>query len=137
MVKELVHDNNFLSQESEIATEKDLQTATDLLDTLIHHRETCVGMAANMIGIKKRIICFDNDGEYMTMFNPIIIKHYELYETTESCLSYIGEAQKVFRYKKIRVQFQNQDFKTKSKTFVGFTSQIIQHEIDHCEGILV
>ncbi len=137
MVKELVHDPIFLGKKSETATEADLQAAQDLLETLIAHNETCVGMAANMIGVLKNIICFDNDGTYMTMFNPEIIKCSEPYETSESCLSLLGDARRTKRYKKIRVQYQTTEFKVRTKTFEGFTAQIIQHEIDHCNGILI
>ena len=115
----------------------DLQTAQDLLDTLTAHKDGCVGMAANMIGVKKRIICFDNEGVYMTMFNPEIVKCSEPYETEEGCLSLLGGPRKTKRYKKIKVQYQTADFKVRTKTFEGWTAQIIQHEIDHCNGILI
>ncbi len=137
MVKELMHDAIFLGQKSEIATVEDLPSAQDLLDTLTAHKDTCVGMAANMIGIKKRIICFDNNGIYMTMFNPEIIKQSDPYETEESCLSLLGGPRKTKRYKKIRVQYETAEFKLRTKTFEGWTAQIVQHEIDHCNGILI
>ena len=137
MIKELMHDETFLSQKSQPATLMDLQVAQDLLDTLTAHKDSCVGMAANMIGELKCIICFDNEGEYMTMFNPEIIKAYEPYETEESCLSLLDGPRPVGRYKRIRVQYQSADFKVHSKTFTGWTAQIIQHEIDHCNGILI
>lgn len=137
MVRELIHDPIFLGQKSEDATKEDLGVAQDLLETLIFHKEGCVGMAANMIGVKKRIICFVNDGEYMTMFNPEIIKFSEPYKTKEGCLSLLGGERETKRYKKIRVSYQTQDFKVRTKTFEGFTAQIIQHEIDHCNGILI
>ena len=137
MVKELVHDPIFLGQKSETATADDLEVSQDLLDTLTAHKETCVGMAANMIGVKKRIICFDDNGTYKTMFNPEIIKKSEPYETEESCLSLLGEPRKTKRYKKIKVQYQTLDFKVRTKTYEGWTAQIIQHEIDHCNGILI
>lgn len=137
MVKELMHDPLFLAKKAEKATEADLQTAQDLLDTLIAHEEGCVGMAANMIGEAKRIIAFDNDGEYMVMFNPQIIKKAEPYETEESCLSLLGGPRKTKRYKTIKVQYQNEKFQTRIKTFKDFTAQIIQHEVDHCDGILI
>lgn len=137
MVKELMHDPIFLSLKSEPATVGDLEIAEDLLDTLTAHQDGCVGMAANMIGELKRIICFDNQGVYMTMFNPEIIRSSDLYETEEGCLSLLGEPRKTKRYKKIRVQYQTADFKVHSKTFEGWTAQIIQHEIDHCNGILI
>lgn len=137
MVKELIHDPIFLGQKSEPATINDLQTAADLLDTLTYHKDGCVGMAANMIGIKKRIICFDNEGKYMTMFNPEIIKKSEPYQTEEGCLSLLGSPRKTIRYKKIRVQYQTAEFKIRTKTFEGWTAQIVQHEIDHCNGVLI
>ena len=137
MVKELIHDPIFLGQKSEMATIDDLQVAQDLEDTLTAHQDGCVGMAANMIGVKKRIICFDNNGTYMTMFNPEIIKCSELYETEEGCLSLLGGPRKTKRYKKIRVQYNTAEFKVRTKTFEGWTAQIVQHEIDHCNGILI
>ena len=137
MIKELVHDPIFLGQKSETATIMDLQTAKDLLDTLTAHKDTCVGMAANMIGVKKRIICFDNGGTFMTMFNPEILESSQGYETEESCLSLLGGPRKTKRYKKIEVQYQTADFKVQNKTFEGWTAQIIQHEIDHCNGVLI
>ena len=137
MVKELMHDPIFLAKKSEPATENDIDIAMDLLETLVHHQEGCVGMAANMIGELKRIIAFDNDGEYMVMFNPVILKKSDAYETEESCLSLLGGPRKTKRYKSIKVQYQTEDFKIRIKTFKGFTAQIIQHEIDHCDGILI
>ena len=137
MVKELMHDPIFLARKAEPATRADLQTATDLLDTLAFHRETCVGMAANMIGVCKRIIAFDNGGSYMVMFNPRIVKATEEYETEESCLSLLGGPRKTKRFQKIKVEYQTDTFQTRLKTFEGWTAQIIQHEVDHCEGILI
>ena len=137
MVKELMHDPIFLAKKSEAATENDIDIAMDLLETLVHHQEGCVGMAANMIGELKRIIAFDNDGEYMVMFNPVILKKSDAYETEESCLSLLGGPRKTKRYKSIKVQYQTEDFKIRIKTFKGFSAQIIQHEIDHCDGILI
>lgn len=137
MVKELVHDPDFLSQKSEKATKDDLQIAQDLLDTLTAHKEGCVGMAANMIGEKKQIICFDNEGVYMIMFNPEIVKKSQAYETEEGCLSLLGYPRKTKRYKNIKVKYETAEFQTRFKTFSGFTAQIIQHEIDHCHGILI
>ena len=137
MVKELMHDPIFLSLKSEVATKEDLQVAEDLLDTLIAHNDGCVGMAANMIGVRKRVIAFDNDGTYMVMFNPEIIKKSVPYETEESCLSLLGGPRKCKRYKSIKVQWQTAEFQTRIKTFIGFPAQIIQHEIDHCDGILI
>ncbi len=137
MVKELVHDPLLLAAKSEEATRQDLQTAQDLLDTLVAHKDSCVGMAANMIGVRKRIIAFDNEGEYMLMLNPEIIKKSTAYETTEGCLSLLGDPRRCKRYKSIKVRWQTVEFQTRIKTFMGFTAQIIQHEIDHCEGILI
>ena len=137
MIKELIHDPIFLGVKSETATEEDLQTARDLLDTLTAHKSECVGMAANMIGVRKRIIVFDNEGEYMIMLNPEIIRKSGMYETAEGCLSLLGDPRKCTRYKSIKVKWQNENFQTRIKTFEGFTAQIIQHEIDHCDGILI
>ena len=137
MVKELVHDPIFLARKSAAASKEDLQTAADLLDTLVAHRETCVGMAANMIGVCKRIIAFDNEGRYMVMFNPKILKATGEYETEESCLSLLGGPRKTKRFRKIKVEYQTDTFQTRLKTFEGWTAQIIQHEIDHCDGILI
>ena len=137
MIKELIHSPEMLSVKSEIATKDDIQVARDLLETLISHKDGCVGMAANMIGENKRIIAFDNDGEYMVMFNPEIIKMSDPYETKEGCLSLLGGPRPCKRYKKIKVKWQNEDFKERIKNFDGFTAQIIQHEIDHCNGILI
>ena len=137
MVKELMHDPIFLGGKSEVATRKDLQTTQDLLDTLTAHKDSCVGMAANMIGVKKRIIAFDNEGKYMVMFNPEIIKKSGPYDAEESCLSLLGGPRKCKRYQSIKVQWQTEKFETRIKTFTGWTAQIIQHEIDHCNGVLI
>ena len=137
MVREVVHDPIFLALKSEPATREDLQVALDLLDTLDANKEACVGMAANMIGVRKRIIVFDNEGIYMTMFNPEIIKMSGLYDTEEGCLSLLGGPRPCKRYQTIKVQWQNEQFQTRIKTFTGWTAQIIQHEIDHCNGILI
>lgn len=137
MVRELVHDPIFLARKSAPAAKEDLPVAQDLLDTLAAHRETCVGMAANMIGVCKRIIAFDNGGKYMVVLNPQIVKQTGEYDTEESCLSLLGGPRKTKRYQKIKVQYQTLDFQTRLKTFEGWTAQIIQHEIDHCNGILI
>ena len=137
MVKELVHDPILLAMKSETAAKDDLQTAQDLTDTLSAHKDSCVGMAANMIGVRKRIIVFDNGGEYMPMLNPEILKRSEPYETEEGCLSFLGGPRKCKRYKSVKVKWQTVDFQTRIKTFTGFTAQIIQHEIDHCDGVLI
>ena len=137
MVKEVMHDPIFLALKSEPATAEDLQVAQDLLDTLIANKEGCVGMAANMIGVRKRIIAYDNEGTYMVMFNPEIVKMSGPYETAEGCLSLLGGPRPCKRYETIKVQWQNEKFQTRIKTFTGWTAQIIQHEIDHCDGILI
>ena len=136
MIQNIMKDETFLSKKAEPATQGDLITARDLLDTLVAHKDGCVGMAANMIGINKRIIAFDNEGSYMVMFNPEIIKKSGPYEAEEGCLSLAG-IRKAKRWKSIKVQYQNEGFQTRFKTFTGWTAQIIQHEIDHCEGILI
>ena len=136
MVREIMQDEAFLSQKAEPATLEDLAVAQDLLDTLTAHKDGCVGMAANMIGVCKRIIVFDNEGKYMVMFNPEIIKKSGPYEAEEGCLSLTG-TRKAKRWQSIKVQYQNERFQTRFKTFTGWTAQIIQHEIDHCEGILI
>lgn len=136
MVRPIMRDPIFLARKSEAATVSDLETARDLLDTLIFHKEGCVGMAANMIGVAKRIIAFDCDGTYMVMFNPEIVKQAQPYEAEEGCLSLPG-IRKTKRYRTIKVRYQNVDFAVRLKTFTGWTAQIIQHEIDHCNGILI
>ena len=136
MTRPIMKDPIFLAQKSASASQEDLPTSKDLLDTLTAHRDGCVGMAANMIGVAKRIIVFDNEGTYMTMFNPEIVKCSEPYEAEEGCLSLTG-ARKTKRYRKIKVRYQNAKFQTRLKTFTGWTAQIIQHEIDHCNGILI
>ena len=137
MVREVIHDPIFLALKSDPATTEDLQVAQDLLDTLVANKEACVGMAANMIGVRKRIIVFDNEGTYMTMFNPVILKAAEPYDAEEGCLSLLGGPRKCKRYQTIKVQWQNEKFQTRIKTFTGWPAQIIQHEIDHCNGILI
>ena len=137
MVKEIVHSPILLAAKSEPAVAADLQTVQDLLDTLSAHADECVGMAANMIGVRKRIIAFDNRGVYMTMLNPEIIEKSEPYEAEEGCLSFLGGPRKCLRYRKITVKWQTGGFRTVTKVFSGWTAQIIQHEIDHCDGILI
>ena len=137
MVRELVHDPILLARVSEPAVREDWALAQDLLETLIHHQQGCVGMAANMIGVTKRIIAFNDNGEYWLMLNPRIVKCSDEYETEEGCLSLLGGPRKTRRYGKIKVEFQTLDMKVRLKTFTGFTAQIIQHEIDHCDGILI
>ena len=137
MIKPLIHDPLFLAMKSERATKEDLPVAQDLMDTLVAHQDSCVGMAANMIGVRKRIIVFDDDGTYMTMFNPEIIKKSDLYNTEEGCLSLLGGPRACKRYKTIKVQWQTAEFQTRIKTFSGRSAQIIQHEVDHCNGVLI
>ena len=137
MIQPIVHDPILLARKSTPAGKEDLPTAQDLLDTLAAHREECVGMAANMIGVTKNIIAFDCDGSYMVMLNPEIISCGEEYETAEGCLSLMGGPRKTKRFRKIKVRYQNTDLQTRLKTFTGWTAQIIQHEIDHCNGILI
>ena len=136
MVREICKDEAFLAQKAKPATADDLGVAQDLLDTLATHKDSCVGMAANMIGVNKRIIAFDNEGEYMVMFNPTIVKQSGPYEAEEGCLSLTG-TRKAKRFQTIKVQWQNEKFQTRLKTFTGWTAEIIQHEIDHCEGIII
>ena len=136
MIRTICRDEQFLAQTAEIASPKDLPVATDLLDTLAHHKESCVGMAANMIGVNNRIIAFDNDGTYMAMFNPEIVRKSGPYQAEEGCLSLTG-TRTARRWKSIKVRWQNESFQVRLKTFTGWTAQIIQHEIDHCDGILI
>ena len=136
MIREICKEEAFLAQKAEPATLEDSQTAADLLETLQHHKEGCVGMAANMIGVNKRIIAFDNEGSYMVMFNPEIVKKSDPYRTEGGCLSLTG-LRPVKRWKSIKVRWQNEQFQERIKTFTGWTAQIIQHEIDHCEGIII
>ena len=136
MIRDIMKDEAFLSQKAAPAAPDDLPAAQDLLDTLAAHKDGCVGMAANMIGVPKRIIVFDNQGRYMVMFNPEIIKKSGPYEAEEGCLSLTG-TRRARRWQSIKVQYQNERFQTRFKTFTGWTAQIIQHEIDHCEGVLI
>ena len=136
MIRPIMRNELVLQQPSTAATEADLPIAQDLLDTLAAHRHSCVGMAANMIGVNKRIIAFENDGEYMLMFNPVIVKKSGPYDTEEGCLSLSG-TRRARRWRSIKVRWQNERFQERCKTFTGWTAQIIQHELDHCEGILI
>lgn len=141
MIKELIHDPIFLGGRSETATKEDLQTAQDLIETLMSHKDSCVGMAANMIGIRKRIIAFlDESGRdpvYTVMLNPEIIKKEGEYNTEEGCLSLLGGPRPCKRYKSIKVRYQTTEMQIRIKTYKDFTAQIIQHEVDHCDGILI
>lgn len=136
MIREICRDEAFLAQKAESAAADDLGTAQDLLDTLAAHKDGCVGMAANMIGVNKRIIAFDNEGKYMVMLNPVIVRQSGAYEAEEGCLSLTG-TRKTKRFQTIKVQWQNEKFQTRLKTFTGWTAEIIQHEIYHCEGVLI
>lgn len=137
MIREIIHDPIILSIKSKDATEDDIQTAKDLAETLEHRKDGCVGMAANMIGISKRIIAFYDDKKIVTMFNPEITQKNQPYETKEGCLSLLGEPRSVTRYKSIRVRYQDRYMKSHEKRYSGFAAQIIQHEVDHCSGILI
>ena len=136
MVCEICREEAFLAQKAEAATAEDLDVAQDLLDTLAAHRDGCVGMAANMIGVNKRIIAFESDGKYMVMLNPVIVRRDGVYEAQEGCLSLAG-VRKTKRFQTIKVQWQNEKLQLRRKTFTGWTAEIIQHEIDHCEGVLI
>lgn len=137
MVRDLMHDPLFLSLKAKPASPVDIPVAQDLLDTLTAHRETCVGMAANMIGVAKCIIAFWDGTGYTLMNNPVITAKAKPYDTEEGCLSLLGAPRKTVRYKRITVQFQDARFRRQTKTYTDFTAQIIQHEIDHCNGILI
>ena len=136
MIKPIMKDPIFLAQKSAPATVLDLPVAQDLRDTLAAHRDGCIGMAANMIGVAKRIIIFDDNGSATVMFNPEIVKCSGPYEAEEGCLS-LPVTRKAKRYRSIKVQYRNEKFETRLKTYTGFTAQIIQHEIDHCNGVLI
>lgn len=136
MIRDICKDEAFLAQKAEPATPDDLPVAADLLETLEHHKAGCVGMAANMIGVNKRIIAVENEGSYLVMLNPEILRRSAPYDTEEGCLSLSG-TRPVRRWNSIKVRWQNEQFQTRIKTFTGWTAQIIQHEIDHCEGILI
>ena len=136
MIRTICKDEEFLAQKAQPATPEDLPVAADLLETLEHHKDGCVGMAANMIGVNKRIIALDNDGSYMVMFNPVILQRSGPYQTEEGCLSLTG-VRPTKRWKTIKVQWQNEKFQQRIKKFTGWTAQIIQHEVDHCEGIII
>ena len=136
MVRPIVHDPLLLGMKSDPAAEADSQVMTDLLDTLRAHLDHCVGMAANMIGVRKRIIVFCNGPFQMIMVNPQIIAKSGPFEAEEGCLSLPG-VRKARRFKRITVRYQDMSLRQQTGTFDGFTAQIIQHEIDHCDGILI
>lgn len=136
MVREIVHDEAFLKQKAEECTVEDKYLYEDLMDTLTANKDRCVGMAANMIGINKSAIIVDDEGEYLVMFNPLIIDRQKPYSTKEGCLSLKGE-RKTTRYEEITVSYLNKNFRGRTVTFTGFTAEIIQHEVDHTNGILI
>lgn len=136
MVKTIVRDIFFLNQKSEKATEADLQVAIDLLDTLKANEAGCVGLAANMIGVKKCVIAVNMGFMNMAMFNPEIVSKSQPYEAEEGCLSLDG-VRKTTRYQEIEVEFQDMNFKKQRQKYTGWTAEIIQHEIDHCNGIII
>ena len=136
MIRNICTDRFFLMQPSEPATAADLPVAQDLRDTLAAHRQACVGMAANMIGVAKRIIAVEAEDRYLVLFNPVILKKSGPYNTEEGCLSLEG-VRPTKRWKSIKVQYETADGKPRIRTFTGWTAQIIQHEIDHCDGILI
>lgn len=137
MVKDIIHDPFILKIVSTKSTEDDIQTAKDLTDTLEAHKNGCVGMAANMIGVTKRIIVFYDNKKITTMFDPEIIEKSQPFEATEGCLSLLGGPRPVTRYKNIKVRYKDRYMKNHEKRYSGFTAQIIQHETDHCNGILI
>ena len=136
MIRDIVKYPIFLAQRAADATKDDLPIAQDLIDTLLANKDRCVGMAANMIGVAKRIIVFDDEGAPAVMFNPQIVKRSEPYRAEEGCLSLDG-IRETKRWRSVKVQYQNMEFQMRRKTFTGWTAQIIQHEIDHCDGILI
>lgn len=136
MVKPIVKDALFLGQKSELATKEDAAVVVDLLDTYVANAQHCVGLAANMIGSKKRIIVYSLGMIGMPMINPVIIKKSKPYETEEGCLSLVG-VRKTTRYETIEVEYLDREFQKQKQTFSGWTAQIIQHEIDHCDGIVI
>ena len=136
MIRPIMKDVLFLNQESEKATRSDKQVAIDLLDTLKANRQACVGMAANMIGVRKNIIVVDMGKTNVVMFNPKILHKRESYETEEGCLSLDG-VRKCVRYQEIEVEYQDMSFVKRRQKYTGWTAQIIQHEIDHCKGIVI
>lgn len=136
MIKPIMTNEIFLARPSEPATAADAQTAQDLLDTLAAHAHECVGMAANMIGVPKRIIVFDDEGTHRIMYNPEIVSSAGAYDAEEGCLSLIGR-RPATRYRTIKVCYEDADFHERTKTYTGWTAQIIQHEIDHTNGIVI
>ncbi len=136
MIREIMHDPLFLGRKSAPAAAEDIPIARDLYDTLLANRKVCVGMAANMIGESRSIIVFFNGPLVMTMFNPEIVERSQEYEAEEGCLS-LGGTRKTKRWRRIKVAYQDYQMRLRTGTFEGFTAQIIQHEIDHCSGVLI
>lgn len=136
MIRSINKNIDSLGQKAEPATVDDIHVADDLIDTLQAHADACVGMAANMIGIHKAIIVFNCQGKIMEMFNPVIISSSGSYDTEEGCLSLEGQ-RKTKRYHYIKVRYQDRSFVSRVKRFSGWEAQIIQHEIDHCNGIII
>lgn len=136
MIKPIIRDTDFLQIPSQEATKEDLSVGEDLLDTLQSNQETCVGLAANMIGVSKRIVVIRDKSDYLLLFNPKMISFSKPFQTKEGCLSLLGERETT-RYEKIKIEYQTREFQTRFKTFTGWTAQIIQHELDHCDGILI
>lgn len=136
MIRPIMTNEFFLSQPSDLATVADCAVCDDLLDTLEFHRDRCVGMAANMIGVRKRIIVFDDSGKHRVMLNPEIVESEGEYEAEEGCLSLEG-VRRTRRYQRITVLYRDRDFVEHKERFAGFAAQVIQHEIDHCNGILI
>lgn len=136
MIQPIVHDPLFLAQKSAPATPADAAVARDLLETLTAHADGCVGMAANMIGVAKRIIAVEAEDGYLVLFNPVILKKSVPYDTQEGCLSLEG-VRPTRRWQTIKLQYETPEGKPRIKNFSGWTAQIIQHEIDHCDGILI
>ena len=137
MVRNLIHDPLFLKRPSAPASAEDSAVAADLRDTLLWHRASCVGMTANMIGVSKRIIAFVENGGVTVMYNPAIIAKSKPYPTEEGCLSLLGKPRPTVRFQTVRVKFEDEHHRPQTKTYSGFTAQIIQHEVDHCNGILI
>ena len=136
MIRDICKDELFLARKAAPALPEDLPIAQDLLETLIAHKDGCVGMAANMIGVAKRIIAFESEDGYLVMFNPVIVYRKGLYLAEEGCLSLQGQ-RRARRHRTIKVQWQDRQMQTHVRNFTGWTAQIIQHEIDHCSGILI
>ena len=136
MIRPIIKNISFLEQKSEAATQEDVAVIDDLVDTLRANLEYCVGMAANMIGVKKRILVFSVGDIIVPMVNPVILKKEKSYETEESCLSLTG-FRKTIRYETIEVEYLDRNFNKHKQVFTGFTAQIIQHEVDHFEGIII